>query len=72
VTRGWIDPRHLGAVLALLWAKSHAEASAEPTAVRCRDCFGTGATVFADGHGTTYLVRCGVYSGTGTTSRLTP
>ena len=72
MTRGWIDPRHIGAVLALLWAKSHAEALAEDTAAPCRDCFGAGATVLTDGHDTTYLMQCGVCTGTDTSSRPIP
>ena len=68
MTPGWVNPRYIGAVVALAWAQAQAQALREEKGedtTPCRPCSGAGAAVLTDGQGTTYVLRCGACTGTG-------
>ena len=73
MTTSWVDPQYLGAIVALAWAQSQAEALREErgaSADPCRPCSGVGSAVMVDAKETAHVVPCGPCSGTGTNSRL--
>ena len=66
----WVDPEYLGAVVALAWAQSQAEARREERspgagADPCLPCCGVGSTVLVASEETSYVVPCGPCVGTG-------